>query len=412
MKFSNRYLIAGAILLPGLFSISVNALPLTLPQALVLAEQYSPALKVAGAQAANADAALDTARAFPNPDVEFGTGNSLLLPAQRGHNSAVTIAQPVEFPGLRNSRRQAAEAGVMSSVAQRDEARINLYAQVKQAFFEVLRRQDEAQQANENHVLLLQIRNRVKLRVEVGESPRYEQVKSDAEALTAENAARSAEIRVAQAKDRLRALLGAPLGDDFEITHSIKEVANIPALAQLRSELLASQPVLKIADAETRRAEARLELERSLRIPQPTLKWSAERHPDVSLWRVSVAMPLPLWDQRKGQVGEAYANRERAVADQDRIRFALLGELDQAYGRYQIARHQMTVFETGLMREAEAALKVAEAAYRYGERGILDYLDAQRVFRSTRMDYLNARYELQFALIDIERLRATAGENK
>jgi cobalt-zinc-cadmium efflux system outer membrane protein len=175
---------------------------------------------------------------------------------------------------------------------------------------------------------------------------------------------------------------------------------------------LASQPVLKIADAETRRAEAKLELERSLRIPQPTLKWSAERHPDVSLWRVSVAMPLPLWDQRKGQVGEAYANRERAVADQDRIRFALLGELDQAYGRYQIARHQMTVFETGLMREAEAALKVAEAAYRYGERGILDYLDAQRVFRSTRMDYLNARYELQFALIDIERLRATAGENK
>jgi cobalt-zinc-cadmium efflux system outer membrane protein len=51
---------------------------------------------------------------------------------------------------------------------------------------------------------------------------------------------------------------------------------------------------------------------------------------------------------------------------------------------------------------------VAAAAYRHGERGILDFLDAQRVLRTTRMDYLNARYELQAALIDIERLRATS----
>ena len=67
----------------------------------------------------------------------------------------------------------------------------------------------------------------------------------------------------------------------------------------------------------------------------------------------------------------------------------------------------MEIFETGLMRDAETTLKVAEAAYRYGERGILDYLDAQRVFRSTNSDYLNARYELQFSLIEIERLRST-----
>jgi hypothetical protein len=52
-------------------------------------------------------------------------------------------------------------------------------------------------------------------------------------------------------------------------------------------------------------------------------------------------------------------------------------------------------------------MKVAEAAYRFGERGIIDYLDAQRVLRNTRVDFLNARYELQAALIEIERLRAT-----
>ena len=412
MKFFYHHLMSGALLLSWLLAMPACAAPLTLPQVWALAEQYSPALKVAGGQSLGAQAALETAQAYPNPEIEFGTGNSRLLPpsAQTGHNSLLAISQPVEFSALRNARQRAAEAGVVSGAALLEDARINLYAQVKLAFFEVLRRQDEARLAAENHGLLLQIRNRVKLRVEVGESPRYELVKSEAEALTAESVARSGEIRVVQAKDRLRALLGAPMTDQFEIVHAVLMPEDLPELSRLRAELLANQPLLKVTVAETQRAEAKLEQERSLRIPQPTLKWSAERHPDVNLWRVSVAMPLPLWNRRAGPVGEAHANLARAQAEQERIRSSLLGELDQAYGRYQIARRQMNIFETGLMRDAESALKVAEAAYRYGERGILDYLDAQRVFRSTRMDYLNARYELQFALVDIERLRATAGE--
>lgn len=412
MKFTCLHLMSGALLLPWLFCIPVVAAPLTLTQAQALAQTHSPALKAASAQSDGAHAALDTARAYPNPDIEFGTGSSRLLPpaAQTGHNSALTLSQPVELPALRNARERAAQAGVLSGSAQLEDARNNLYAQVKLAFFEVLRRQDEAGLAAENHALLLQIRNRVKLRVEVGESPRYELVKSEAESLTAENSAKTAELRVILAKDRLRALTGAPLADQFEITHVMLAPTELPALDKLRGELLENQPLLKTADAESERAEARLEQERSMRIPQPTIKWGAERHPDVNLWRVSVAMPLPLWNQRAGPVGEAHANMERARAEHARIRTGLLGELDQAYGRYQIARRQMSVFETGLLRDAESALKVAEAAYRYGERGILDYLDAQRVFRSTRMDYLNARYELQFALVDIERLRA--GEYK
>ena len=53
------------------------------------------------------------------------------------------------------------------------------------------------------------------------------------------------------------------------------------------------------------------------------------------------------------------------------------------------------------MREAEAALRVAEAAYRFGERGILDVIDAQRVLRLIRADLLTARFEQQAASIAI-----------
>jgi cobalt-zinc-cadmium efflux system outer membrane protein len=391
-----------------------NAAPLTLDEALRLAAAHSPALAAPQAQERGAQAAMNTALAYPNPEVELAAGVSRprQTGGESGRNWMAGVSQLIELPSLRTARKQGAEAGIVSGAAALGDARLNQRTAVKQAFFDVLRRQEEAGLAAENHALLLQIRNRVKIKVEVGESPRYELVKSEAEALAAESAARSAKLRVTQARDRLRALIGAPLAETFEVAPEPPLPADLPGLEALRRDVLERQPLLKVAEAETRRAQARLEQERASRLPQPTIKLSTERDPDMNQWRVGVALPLPLWNRREGPIGEAVANVHRAEAEARQMHLGLLAELDQAYSRYQIAKHQVGAFESGLLKEAESAMKVAEAAYRFGERGILDYLDAQRVLRTTRVDFLNARYELQTALIDIERLRATpfAGE--
>lgn len=386
-----------------------NASPLTLNEALRLAAAHSPALAAAKAQERGAQAALNTALAYPNPEVEVASGTSRprQIGGTSGRNELLGLSQQFELPSLRAARRQGAEAGIVSGAAALGDAQLNQHSVVKQAFFDVLRRQEEALLAAENHALLLQIRNRVKIKVEVGESPRYELVKSEAEALAAESAARSAELRVTQARDWLRALIGVPLAENFEVAPEAPLAADLPELDELRRDLLARQPLLKVAEAETRRAQARVEQERASRLPQPTIKLSTERDPDMNQWRVGVILPLPLWNRREGPIGEAVAAMHRAEAEARQIHLGLLAELDQAYSRYQIAKRQVQTFESGLMKEAENAMKVAEAAYRFGERGILDYLDAQRVLRTTRVDFLNARYELQAALIEIERLRAT-----
>jgi len=388
---------------------TATAAPLTLNEALRLTAEHSPALAAAKAQERGAQAALNTALAYPNPEIELASGASRprQIGGTSGRNELLGLSQQFELPSLRAARRQGAEAGIVSGAAALGDARLNQRTAVKQAFFDVLRRQEEARLAAENHALLLQIRNRVKIKVEVGESPRYELVKSEAEALAAESAARSAELRVTQARDRLRALIGAPLAESFEVAAEPPLMADLPGLDELRRDLLARQPLLKVAEAETRRAQARVEQERASRLPQPTIKLSTERDPDMNQWRVGLVLPLPLWNRREGPIGEAVAGMHRAEAEARQIHLGLLAELDQAYSRYQIAKRQVQTFESGLMKEAENAMKVAESAYRFGERGILDYLDAQRVLRTTRVDFLNARYELQAALIEIERLRAT-----
>ena len=60
-----------------------------------------------------------------------------------------------------------------------------------------------------------------------------------------------------------------------------------------------------------------------------------------------------------------------------------------------------------VVSQAEAALQVAEAAYRFGERGIFEVIDGQRTLRNVRLELLNARFDQQAAWIDLERMRAT-----
>ena len=70
-----------------------------------------------------------------------------------------------------------------------------------------------------------------------------------------------------------------------------------------------------------------------------------------------------------------------------------------------MANQQVVLFEQGLLREAEEALRAAEVAYQLGERGILEVLDAQRVLRAVRIEFVNAQYDRQAALVDLDELR-------
>jgi len=343
INISSPVLMLCFVVLAAIVTAQSHATELTLSEALRLSAEHNPALASAAAQDRSSQAAVDTARAYPNPELELGSGSS--RPRQPGGESGrieiLGLSQQFELPSLRKARRESAEAGMASGAATYAEARLYQYITVKQAFYDVLKRQEESILANENFSLLQQIRNRVKVKVKVGESPRYELVKSEAETLAAESAAKSAEYRVTQARDRLRALTGGKLEETFVAVAEPEQTAELPALNLLREELLARQPLLKAAESESDRAQARLDLERALRMPQPTIKVSSERDQDSSQWRIGVSLPLPLWNRRAGPVGEAVAGMERAQADARRIQLELLSELDQAYSRYQIARFQV-----------------------------------------------------------------------
>lgn len=373
-----------------------------------LARAAHPSLAAARALVDAGAAQVSSAGAYPNPDVEFLAGRTHARQpgVVGGAARSLSVTQRIDNPWQREARIAAAEFGLEARQAERLAFENDLLARLDQRFFEVLRRMAEVRAAEEDLHLAEQIRAKVAVRVETGESPRYELIKADTEWLNAQKAAESAALRVAQARGALRALVGGDLPPDFRLDGALTDAVSVPSLEVLRAEVLARNPDIRRSEAEVRRAERQLDLERLRRQPDVALKVAGDQDRDMTDTRVGVVVSVPLWDRRRGPIAEAGALLVKSRSELSGQQLALTQALESAYRQYEIASNQVAALESGILREAEAALKVAEAAYRFGERGILDYLDAQRVFRAARNELIFARYEVQLAVIEIERLRA------
>jgi cobalt-zinc-cadmium efflux system outer membrane protein len=380
----------------------------SLQQVLEIAMAQSPSVMIAKAQEDAAVATITTAKSYLNPQLEFGAGPSRYRAGtnQTKDNWGVALSQTLEFTDVRKARREIAESGAKTAGLTGDLIRLELKVRVKNAFYNVLQKQEVLKLVEADQQLLQTIRDRVKLKTDIGESPKYELIKAETEYLAAQRDFQAALVRVVEAKALLKGLVGSGLNNDFELSGQLPLSEALPRLDALRDQV-AQSPYLQQVRAAAEIADAKLKLEESLRNPGLTLKAGIEQDPDLLQYRLGVAIPLPLWTNREGQIAEASANIRQAQAQLGDRELGLSRDLETAYQRYLIAQGQVSAFESGLLEQAEAVLKVAEAAYKFGERGILEYLDAQRTYRSVRKDYLAARYDYVAAMLEIERLIGT-----
>ena len=379
-----------------------------------LAVESSRAAQAVREQENAARYAVKSASAFPNPEVEYlsGTARARAPAGNPGDARSVTLTQPLDMPWRRSARIGAAEAGLDVAVAGTRMFEADLLARLRLRYFDVLRREAELKNAREDAALMEGVRSRIALRVETGEAARFELIKSEAEALNAQKTAQAAEYRVEQARSMLRQVVGGALPSDFKLTSRLRDVPALLPLESVRQQIDGNSPDLARSRAEVVRAQRQLDLERAQRWPGVALKAGMDEDPDIRVSKFGVVLSIPLWDRRSGPVGEAASQLSRARYEFESQQYSLAQGLEAAYQQHAIAMTNVTALESGIVRQSEAALRVAEAAYRFGERGFLEVLDAQRVYRAARAELISARFELAAAWIEVERLRAAPGGNK
>src|SRR5207247_8623339 len=98
-----------------------------------------------------------------------GPSNGIRI-SERG----VTVHQTGEWPGMRAARQDAAAAGLAGATIGLDEAKLNLIAEVKQAFYELLLAERTVDLLQQNLEIVQEVARIVRARVRSGEGSQFE----------------------------------------------------------------------------------------------------------------------------------------------------------------------------------------------------------------------------------------------
>lgn len=383
--------------------------PLTLAQALALALANHPELAVARRELEAVDATIVQAGARPNPEL------SALMEDTRKSTRSTTfqINQPIELGGKRGARIAAAERGrdaaTLELAIKRDDIRIGATA----AFFEVLTAQERKRLAQESTDLARQAADAATRRVSAGKISPVEQTKAQVAAAGARLELSQANGELELSRKRLSGFWGnsAPL---FTLADGVAELLPpLPAISDITARS-ANAPALRMARIEVERRQALSKIESSKRTPDATLSLGTKRDEEArrNMWIVGVSMPLPLFDNNRGNLEEALRRTDKARDELLATEVRLQNTLAQAYEKLRNAHEEIEVLRNDMLPGAQSAYSAASKGFELGKFSFLEVLDAQRSLFQTRSHYLRALSDAHLASAELERLLGSAEPNQ
>ena len=402
-------MVAGAsgALMPSFSQAKEQTPTFDLDHIINLALERNPA--IAGAQSViqQDEGRRTQAGAYPNPTLGGGTGSGALRDPTTGGPRVteynLTLHQTVEWPGMRAARKDAAEAGLAGATVGLDEAKLNLIAEVKQIFYELLLAERTVDLLQQNLEIVQEVARIVKARVRSGEGPQFESVKAEVEVLKAKQEMTKAKNVVRVKLVGLDTLTSGALGPRYKVQGDFRSLREHLDPEQMAARDLSQHPVLKRHGKLVEQAEFTVSKERQARVPNVTFFGGYARDAGREAVIAGASLPTPLWYLQQGHIATALGTQRKEEAELLRSRNDLARAINQHAREAETAQEQILVYEEGLLKQAQEALRIAQLSFRQGASSLLDVLDAQRVQRQITVDYNLARFDLSLALTRFER---------
>ena len=347
-----------------------------------------------------------TTHTYPNPTLGLQGGHGRILDPTGPSlfERYITLSQPLEWPGMRAARQEAAEAGVRSAQSNFEVTQVNVKARVKRTFYELLLAETEADLASRLLKTVTDFEGAVKRRVESGEAPPFEAVKVNVELLQAQTQVGQTQGNVRIIKNTLNQLTAGNLGEAFLIAgdfesrkHELDEPQLIETAFQQHPEIRRFQQLIDVANAQ-------YDQERQARVPNVTISGSYQRDAGREGFVGGLSVPLPVWNLRQGDMAKALGLRRQAQANLQQAKLVLKRGIAEHVQISKTASSQIHTFEKGLLTQAKEAVRIAQTSFKFGEASLLDVLDAQRTLWQAFQGYAHARFDLAIALTELERL--------
>jgi outer membrane protein, heavy metal efflux system len=383
-----------------------NSRTYALPELEEMALKINPNLKKAGEEIKKSEAELRIAKQYPNPQLESSVSSekTLLGEAAQGTGYSMALSQTLEWPSRRAKRQEAARFGIEASEKALSNEEINIRAKVRELYYRLLADAQLTRIAKENLDSARELLDVVEKRVRLGESRHLELVKTQVEFHTLEQELKKAHITWEGDRLVLNQFLAGNLGDGFQVSGDFTTLEAPITLERWRQAALTAHPLLAAQEASIRQAQSTLGAERQAWVPDVTARFFINNDIDLRSVGGGVAIPLPLWNRKEGEVAKAAASERQAKYELQALRQELETKLASQYSLYETARRQVETFQKDILPKAAESLKIATFSYQHGETGLLELLDSRRVYRTTEQDYYKALLDYRQAQVELWRV--------
>ena len=381
-----------------------SAVTQTRAEAIRLALEQSPVLQAAGNRIAAAQGNLESARARPPLQADPGVSLS-------GDSVSAVLTQVFETSGRRGPRTGVARNQFVAAEREGDVTRLTLVRDVSRAYYDLAQSQQSVTLFEEVVGIVRRTRDSVAKQVEVGTIPAQDLIKAETELARAESEVTRAQAQVQTNRVLLNTLLGRTAEAPITASEPLMSAPVTADQAALVAQAVSRRPEIALAEARIAAARDSVRLQRA--DYRPDLGVSLLQNTSINGGQflnprgtgVGVSLAFPLFDtgRIRGRVREA----EALVREQESLRaqagLDVLRDVGSAYAQVKATESLVTRYDRDILPRAKNLLEIAQFGYDRGGTTLLEYLEAQRTYRTTRAEYLTVLGDNARARAELER---------
>ena len=176
--------------------------------------------------------------------------------------------------------------------------------------------------------------------------------------------------------------------DRFDVTGRFDFDETLAPLEQFRNIALTERPDLQAAVETVAKAETDHKLAVANGSTDPTFSVDFGRSAPTAYFGVGVSIPLRIFDRNQGEKMRTEIDIKHAQQLKDAASAQVFSDVDSAYVTLLSVLNQLKPYRATYVREAGEVRDKISYSYEHGGAALLDYLDAQRDYRTVQQAYL------------------------
>jgi len=340
-----------------------------------------------------------TAALRPNPILTTSNDQFLLFSPSKlsAFNNAQwtqTIQQLLERRNKRGLRYESARMATTIATTDQADLERNLVFGLRDAFIRVLQAKSLLELATDNINYYDKVLAVNRERFKAGDIARVDLTRLELQRAQFESDLENARVSLRKAKIALLSMLNdhRPI-DDFDVKGDFSYRDLRPSLEEARNSALDARPDLKSAVSAVNKARVDNKLAWANGSTDPVVGLEYQRTPSDptgnNTMGFNVSIPLRIYDRNQGQKSRTAIEINRTERVRDAVLIGIYRDVDSAYATARSVRTLLLSYRDQYLAKAAEARDTVSFAYSKGGASLLDFLDAQKAYRDTELNYRN-----------------------